>query len=108
MNKLSLLFFVLALVAACGAPENKTMINDNRPTETPVGSKIFQENCITCHGAGGDAAINGAKNLKISALSMEERINRIANGKGLMTPFKNILSEAEIKAVAEYTMELKN
>lgn len=94
-------------IVACGAPENSTNTNDNRPPELPNGSELYQQNCVICHGAGGDAAINGAKNLKISALTLEERTNRIANGKGLMTPFKNILSEAEIKAVAEYTMNLK-
>ena len=45
--------------------------------------------------------------VSISTITLEERITQVTNGKGLMTPFKEILTEAEIKAVAEYTLSLK-
>jgi len=71
------------------------------------GKKIFDTYCILCHGADGKLGLNGSKDLTISILTPEERINQITNGKGLMTPFKEILTEAEIKAVASYTETLK-
>ena len=39
--------------------------------------------------------------------TVEERITQITNGKGLMTAFDGILTEDEIKAVAQYTMQFK-
>jgi mono/diheme cytochrome c family protein len=50
---------------------------------------------------------SGAFNLKTSALPVEERINVITNGRNAMTPFKDLLTADKIKAVAEYTMTLK-
>jgi mono/diheme cytochrome c family protein len=51
--------------------------------------------------------LNGAKVLPESQLNLEQRINLIHNGKGVMPPFKNLLSPAEIEAVAVYTQSLK-
>lgn len=80
-------------------------------TEAPQvmsGQKIYQKNCVICHGADGKLQLNGAKDLSVSVLPLDERINQITNGKNLMTPFKGILSEKEIKAVAEYTLQLNS
>ena len=71
------------------------------------GKKIFQKNCVQCHGVYGDSEINGAKNLQVSALTLPERVHLITNGKGVMTPYKDVLKEAQIQAVAEYTLTLK-
>jgi cytochrome c6 len=73
----------------------------------PNGQSVFRERCVVCHGADGKLGLNGAKDLTQSALSMEERIEIITNGKKLMTPFGTVLSAEEIKAVAEYTLTLK-
>ena len=78
-----------------------------RPVLAPDGMAVFRKNCITCHGADGKLGLNGAKDLSASAISVEERIEIITNGKKLMTPFKALLSVEEIKAVATYTMTLK-
>jgi cytochrome c6 len=72
----------------------------------PVGSAVFRNNCITCHGADGKLGLNGAKDLTASTLPLDGRIQIITNGRNLMTPFKALLSEAEIKAVAEYSLTL--
>lgn len=80
-----------------------------RPAKTSEvsGFKIFKQYCKTCHGADGSLGLNGAKDLRISGLSIEQRIETITNGKGVMTPFETILTAEEIKAVAEYTTTLK-
>ena len=52
--------------------------------------------------------LNGAKDFKYSELTYEERVAIITNGRNLMTPFKEILNEEEIKAVAAYTIKLSN
>ncbi len=71
------------------------------------GKHIFQKNCVLCHGSDGSLEMNGAKDLSKSTITLDQRITQITNGKNLMTPFKGILSEKEIAAVAEYTMSLK-
>lgn len=114
------LFFILAtllfLISCAGGGSESTQSDssaDNKETAAaPVdnkaaGEKIFRTYCITCHGIDGKLGLNGAKDLTVSEISMEERINQVTNGKGLMTPFKDILSEDQIKQVAEYTVSLK-
>lgn len=70
--------------------------------------KIWKIRCVACHGLYGNQGLNGAANLQEVSISLAERIDIITNGRqgeqGVMTAFGDILSEAEIKAVAEYTM----
>ena len=71
------------------------------------GEKVYKTYCVTCHGLYGDMGASGAFNLQTSVLPLEERINVITNGRKVMTPFKELLSEEKIRAVAEYTLTLK-
>ncbi|MEO6759682.1 MAG: cytochrome c [Saprospiraceae bacterium] len=73
----------------------------------PDGMAVFRQNCVICHGADGRLGLNGAKDLSVSILPLEERIQIITQGKNLMTPFGKILSPGEITAVADYTLHLK-
>ena len=106
-------FVISILIIACGGgDDNSSSSNADKPAEVvkkdgPNGEKIFRTYCITCHGIDGKLELNGAKDLSLSEVSMEERINQITNGKGLMTPFEGILTEEQIKAVAEYTVTFK-
>ena len=84
--------------------------SDSKSTSSATNRKgrlIYKQYCVLCHGADGKLAVSDAKDLSVSTISMEERINQITNGKGLMTPYKDILSEDQIQAVAEYLDELK-
>lgn len=111
-----LLFLVVLLLASCGGSESgeKTDTSTSKPEaaspavdKIAAGEKIFRTYCITCHGIDGKLELNGAKDLSISEVPLEERINQVTNGKGLMTPFKGILSDEQIQHVSEYTMSLK-
>lgn len=70
------------------------------------GKLVYKQYCVACHGADGKLGVSGATDLSKSVVSMEERINQITNGKGMMTPYKDVLSETQIKDVAEYLDEL--
>ncbi len=72
------------------------------------GKAIYQQYCVACHGANGRMEINGAKDFTKSELELEERVHVITNGRNLMQAYKSLLSEKEIKAVAQYTMQLSN
>ena len=66
------------------------------------GQTIYVKHCQRCHGAYGNAQLNGAKNLQYSELSMEERIHIISNGKRVMPAFSGNLDTEEITLVASY------
>ena len=70
------------------------------------GKTIFKSFCVTCHGIDGSLMANGAKDLRISTMPIEERIHVITNGRNIMTSFGSTLSKVQIKAVAEYTQTL--
>ncbi len=115
IRNISCLYFwgILFFAAACGsaAEENarRAAAAAQNPDSklVPDGMAVFRQKCVTCHGADGALGLNGAKNLSLSTLTLEERINIITNGKKLMTPFGTLLSPEEIKAVAEYTQTFK-
>lgn len=69
--------------------------------------KLFKIHCAVCHGFKGDMEINGAKNLVKSRISIEEAVAQVYHGKGLMTPYKGVLSDPEIIAVSQYTETLR-
>lgn len=102
MRKYIILLFAAALIFACAGKDQS-----NASTDTADGAMIYKKYCILCHGADGKLGLNGSKDITASQLTKEERMVLIRNGKGAMTPFKGILSEEEIEAVADYTMTLK-
>lgn len=69
--------------------------------------KVFKTNCASCHGFTGNLAINGAKDLTKSNISLEEAVAQVYHGRGLMTPYKDVLSAAELVAVSKYTETLR-
>ncbi len=69
--------------------------------------KLFKNYCALCHGRKGNMKINGSKDLSKSNSSLEQRVAQIYFGKGTMTPFKGMIEDEEIIAVAKYIDELK-
>ena len=71
------------------------------------GQKKFKLFCSTCHGFKGDMMVNGAKDLTISKISLENAVAQVYHGKGLMTPYKGVLKDHEIVAVCKYIETLR-
>lgn len=113
------LFFAafVGFMVACGGAEetsdsNTEAENTTASTAEPAapavdGEKVYKQNCIACHGLYGDMGASGAFNLQTSELTVEERINVITNGRNTMAAWGSLLSEDQIRAVAEYTTTLK-
>lgn len=72
---------------------------DISAVDSPAKFKML---CASCHGFKGNMMVNGAKDLTKSKISLEESVAQVYFGKGLMTPFKGVMTEAEIVAVAKY------
>ena len=117
--RISIVFtFIIAVVLfACGGEKSadgtksasvKNGAEQNQVDQLKTGKKAFKQFCVACHGMDGRLGINGAKDFAQSDLKLEERIEVITNGRGMMTPFKGILKPEQIKAAAEYTIHLGN
>lgn len=70
-------------------------------------NKLFRMHCALCHGFKGNMKINGAKDLTISDIPLNESVAQVYFGKGLMTPYKDILKETEIVALSKYIETLR-
>jgi len=122
INGISILLLSVLLMA-CGGEQKSSSTPQSTPkseakaessastaassTANRKGKLVYKQYCVICHGADGKLAISGATDLSQSALTLEERITQITNGKGLMTPYKGILSEGQIASVAEYIGDLR-
>lgn len=104
MKKILIGFVIGFTIWACGTESTSRKTG----SETADGKSIFKSYCVTCHGMDGRMQMNGAKDLTLSQLSLEERISIITNGKNTMASFKPLLSPREIEAVAQYTIQLGN
>lgn len=103
MLKLTFTFFLsLFFLTSCQDTKKKHTI-------VPIidGKDVFLNRCTACHGNNGKLGFSGAKDLTLSKFSVEQIENQVANGKGAMTPFKNILSTDEIREVAKYCKTLQ-
>ena len=106
MKKILVFALLATLVYACSQSSDKGSSDPSASAPKANGEKVYKLYCVTCHGLYGDMGASGAFNLQSSVLPVEERINVITNGRKAMTPFKELLSEEKIKAVAAYTMTL--
>ena len=104
MMKLKWIFgiAVIALIYACAGKKD-----DLKPISGVDGSAVFKTHCQLCHGPDGKLGLNGAKDFSVSELTLEERVEVITKGRNTMASYENILSEDEIKAVAQYTLTFK-
>ena len=75
--------------------------------ESIDGKKVFKANCAICHGFKGNMNLNGAKDLTKSKINLENAVAQVYFGRGLMQPYKGILSDAEIISVSRYTETLR-
>lgn len=72
------------------------------------GNKIYEQNCISCHGKKGNLGVSGATDLSQSQKTLEEKIAFIktGSGDGIMQPYGvnngGNLSDEEVEKVANY------
>jgi mono/diheme cytochrome c family protein len=71
------------------------------------GAQLFNMHCSLCHGRDGGLGLNGAKDLRLSTLTAAEMKAIVLNGKGVMMPYKNALTPAEIDAVVDHVRSLR-
>ena len=105
MTKIITTCILLALIIACAGKEKTPPASDT--PSVAQGEQVFKKYCILCHGTDGKLGVNGAKDITVSKLTLEERELQIKKGKNTMTPFEGILNEEQIISAATYTLTLK-
>jgi len=86
--------------------------------DAKAGKKVYEQNCVTCHGpkGAGDGAAAAALNPKPANFvkgnfkygSKDEDLSKIIkNGKGAMPPWGSVLKPADIENVIAYIRTLK-
>lgn len=103
MRHTLLSMIITAALLACGSA---SMEDADAPPPTE-GEMVFNTNCAMCHGRKGDLGMSGAKNLVTSALSRDEVIAMVTNGKGTMMPYGKMLTKKQIEAVADHVLTLR-
>jgi mono/diheme cytochrome c family protein len=119
---LSAVAFVVLLFAnepdngASAKPSTPSASNASSASETtagapatPDGAAVFANRCASCHGSDGGGGLGPQLSGGRAAQrfpNIADQIGVIADGRGGMPAFGSRLSEAEIKAVAEYTRTL--
>lgn len=75
---------------------------------------LYKSKCQGCHGPTGRASVIGKKlgakdfqDPDVAKLSQAERAKIIADGKNKMPPYKSVLTDEQIKALAKYIREMK-
>ena len=79
----------------------------NAKSALEAGAAIYQQkNCVSCHGADGKLAANGAKDLSVTVLPYEEQKGIIKNGKNLMPAYTDLTPD-QLDAVVAYVATFK-
>jgi len=94
----------LFLLACAGEGNSASGTTSN--VDIQNGKEVYRKYCVLCHGDDGKKAVNGAYDITVSEMTLDDRIALITNGRNLMTPFAGILTEEEIRDVAAYSMKL--
>jgi cytochrome c6 len=71
------------------------------------GFSVYKTNCMVCHGNDGKLGLSGAADLSASDMTTAEMLDIVANGKGGMMPYKELLSKDQREMVVQYIESLK-
>jgi mono/diheme cytochrome c family protein len=104
--------FVGVAVACASQPAGRYSITNS----TAYTASLFRQNCAICHGPEGEGktledgrVIPNIRDGEHKYKSDQQIYDHIANGGNGMVPFRNILSDREIKMMVEFVQrDLRN
>ena len=114
-NTFLLFALLITLLLAQQVPVNAGAAQADQGRAALAGQKVFEENCMRCHGADGSGntfvghkwKIPDLRSEAVQRLSAEQLTQIIVNGRNDRMPsHKDKLSAAEIRQVEEYLREL--
>ncbi|MEM6394760.1 MAG: cytochrome c [Bacteroidota bacterium] len=105
MRYLFILLTIILGIYACASNDTNKVADHTTVSAQIDPEKIWKARCVSCHGRFGNMEANGAANLQVATSDLDYRVKVITNGKGVMNAWGDVLSEKEILAVAEYTLQ---
>ncbi len=108
MERIILIIVMVWFFSSCANPGDPSAGQVSNEEDMLIyGKKIYQTQCIVCHGEAGNAKIAQASDLTISKLNETSIGDLVYHGKRAMPAFKDRLGEPEILAVSKYVLTLK-
>jgi mono/diheme cytochrome c family protein len=102
---------VIMAFAACSGSKTSDLypvrVAADGPVDFTLVKKLYDVKCALCHGYDGAQQFAGAKDLSRSTLPKNEVVSRIAEGRGTMPPHKDVLSEEQMDALADFVLTLR-
>jgi mono/diheme cytochrome c family protein len=102
------LFLMSAFYISCAGGSGSDTQLSNEQDLLQYGKKIYESQCMPCHGEKGSGRFAGAKDLNKTQLSETEIGDLVYHGRKGMPAFRDRLGEPEILAVSKYALTLKN
>jgi cytochrome c6 len=102
-------FLVPLHFISCDSSSEETTVTT---VSSMPGDKLYEQNCISCHGKKGNLGVSGATDLTQSQKTLEEKIAFIkkGSGDGIMQAYGREngghLSDEEISKIASYVETL--
>lgn len=86
---------------------SQEILEQNQVAISTNAGALYVKFCVNCHGDNGMLGKFGAANLAFTTMGTQQKIEIIANGKGVMAPYKDDMSTEEIESLAVYLTTLK-
>lgn len=101
-NKVLAAFSFFLIIVSFGLAHKSQQAKAGGEIAAVSGKEIYQDKCTLCHGDNGKLGLNGAKDLSATALNHQSIVDIVTHGKNGMVAYQDILSPAQIEAVASY------
>ena len=88
-----------------GGPGRPPAPAANRPIDVAHGQQLYSEACVACHGEGGDGGHGGGPTL-VAGLPLETILAVSQGGRNTMPAFGRAYSEADLKDIASYIVDV--
>jgi len=105
------------VLAGCGGGDGSRSAGGSSPypegrqaddRQLVAGRGVYVGSCARCHGASGQGNIGPRLAGRVADRfpDIEDQINFVESGKGIMPGFANLLTDEEIRAVVRYEREV--
>lgn len=103
-----IIVFMLIVVSACFDPGSKRFVVS---TSKSYETSLFRQNCAVCHGPEGEGKtlvdgkiVPSLRNGEFKFTTEDGIYKQIADGGNGMTPFRNQLTERELRLLAGFVI----
>jgi mono/diheme cytochrome c family protein len=72
------------------------------PLDAVAAEAVYKQSCISCHGGNLEGGVGPALTKVGSVMTEPQLVKQIANGKGIMPPFKSTLKDTEIANLSKW------